>query len=105
MLMAGLAKGLGGSLGLVEKQIQTVSTAITDTFEKALPTARTLTIGTDSLIGGYSNKTPQLANATSSSYAVPTSNTYIFNSPEAVTPTVAAKLLKQTAQQMALNIK
>lgn len=105
MLMAGLAKGLGGSLGLVEKQIQTVSTAITDTFEKALPTARTLTIGTDSLIGGYSNKTPQLANATSSSYAVPTSNTYIFNSPEAVTPTVAAKLMKQTAQQMALNIK
>ena len=105
MLMAGLAKGLGGSLGLVEKQIQTVSTAITDTFEKALPTARTLTIGTDSLIGGYSNKTPQLAGATSSSYAVPTSNTYIFNSPEAVTPTVAAKLLKQTAQQMALNIK
>lgn len=105
MLMAGLAKGLGGSLGLVEKQIQTVSTAITDTFEKALPTARTLTIGTDSLIGGYSNKTPQSANAASSSYAVPTSNTYIFNSPEAVTPTVAAKLLKQTAQQMALNIK
>lgn len=105
MLMAGLAKGLGGSLGLVEKQIQTVSTAITDTFEKALPTARTLTIGTDSLIEGYSNKTPQLANATASSYAVPTSNTYIFNSPEAVTPTVAAKLLKQTAQQIALNIK
>lgn len=105
MLMAGLAKGLGGSLGLVEKQIQTVSTTITDTFEKALPTARTLTIGTDSLIGGYSNKTPQLANATASSYAVPTSNTYIFNSPEAVTPTVAAKLMKQTAQQMAMNIK
>nr|DAM26799.1 MAG TPA: minor tail protein [Caudoviricetes sp.] len=105
MLMAGLAKGLGGSLGLVEKQIQTVSTAITDTFEKTLPTARTLTIGTDSFIGGYSNKTPQSANATPSSYAVPTSNTYIFNSPEAVTPTVAAKLLKQTAQQMALNIK
>ena len=105
MLMAGLAKGLGGSLGLVEKQIQTVSTAITDTFEKALPTARTLTIGTDSLIGGYSNKVPQLANSTPPAYAVPTSNTYIFNSPEAVTPTVAAKLLKQTAQQMALNIR
>lgn len=105
MLMAGLAKGLGGSLGLVEKQIQTVSTAITDTFEKALPTARTLTIGTDSLIGGYSNKVPQLANSTPPAYAVPTSNTYIFNSPEAVTPTVAAKLMKQTAQQMALNIK
>nr|DAU60507.1 MAG TPA: minor tail protein [Caudoviricetes sp.] len=105
MLMAGLAKGLGGSLGLVEKQIQTVSMAITDTFEKALPTARTLTIGTDSLIGGYSNKTPQLAGATSSSYAVPVSNTYVFNSPEAVTPTVAAKLMKQTAQQMAMNIR
>ena len=105
MLMAGLAKGLGGSLGLVEKQIQTVSTAITDTFEKALPTARTLTIGTDSLIGGYSKKVPQLANSTPPAYAVPTSNTYIFNSPEAVTPTVAAKLLKQTAQQMALNIR
>ena len=38
-------------------------------------------------------------------HLLPTSNTYIFNSPEAVTPTVAAKLLKQTAQQMALNIK
>lgn len=32
-------------------------------------------------------------------------NTYIFNSPKAVIPTVAAKLLKQTAQQMAMGIK
>lgn len=32
-------------------------------------------------------------------------NTYIFNSPKAVVPTVAAKLIKQTAQQLALDIK
>lgn len=32
-------------------------------------------------------------------------NTYIFNSPKAVVPTVAAKLMKQTAQQLALDIK
>ena len=32
-------------------------------------------------------------------------NTYIFNSPKAVIPTVAAKLLKQTAQQIAMGIK
>lgn len=32
-------------------------------------------------------------------------NTYVFNSPIAVTPTVAAKKLKQTSQQISMNIK
>ena len=33
------------------------------------------------------------------------SNTFVFNSPKAVVPTVAAKLLKQTAQQISMSIK
>lgn len=32
-------------------------------------------------------------------------NTYVFNSPVAVTPTVAAKKLKQTSQQISMDIK
>lgn len=32
-------------------------------------------------------------------------NTFVFNSPKAVVPTVAAKLLKQTAQQISMSIK
>lgn len=32
-------------------------------------------------------------------------NNYVFNSPKAVVPTVAAKLMKQTAQQISMSIK
>lgn len=104
MLMAGLAKGMGNSLGTVKKQIQNVSDSVLDTFEKTLPTARMLNVGMEPINRTYSNK---VAMQTSSPVAttVPVSNTYVFNSPEAVTPTVAAKLMKQTAQQMAMNIR
>lgn len=37
--------------------------------------------------------------------AQPGGNTYIFNSPEAVTPTVAAKLMRQTSQQLAMGLR
>lgn len=104
MLMAGLAKGMGNSLGTVKKQIQNVSDSVLNTFEKTLPTARMLNVGMEPINRTYGNK---VAMQTSSPVAttVPVSNTYVFNSPEAVTPTVAAKLMKQTAQQMAMNIR
>ena len=46
-----------------------------------------------------------VATGVSAAAAAVTGATFVFNSPTAVVPTVAAKLLKQTAQQISMNIK
>lgn len=46
-----------------------------------------------------------VATGVSAASAAVTGATFVFNSPKAVIPTVAAKLLKQTAQQISMDIK
>ena len=43
--------------------------------------------------------------ATTTAAAAMAGSTFVFNSPKAIIPTVAAKLLKQTAQQISMSIK
>ena len=106
MLMQGLTEGMKNSLSSVKKQTELVANAVTDTFERALPTARMITIGADVL--NRSHTTSAGSGSTSTSPATPVvstqANTFVFNSPKAVVPTVAAKLLKQTAQQLSMSI-
>lgn len=106
MLMQGLTEGMKNSLSSVKKQTELVANAVTDTFERALPTARMITVGADVL--NRSHATGAGSGSTSTSPATPVvstqANTFVFNSPKAVVPTVAAKLLKQTAQQLSMGI-
>lgn len=106
MLMQGLTEGMKNSLSSVKKQTELVANAVTDTFERALPTARMITVGADVL--NRSHATSAGSGSTSTSSATPVvstqANTFVFNSPKAVVPTVAAKLLKQTAQQLSMGI-
>ena len=106
MLMQGLTEGMKNSLSSVKKQTELVANAVTDTFERALPTARMITVGADVL--NRSHATSAGSGSTSTSPATPVvstqANTFVFNSPKAVVPTVAAKLLKQTAQQLSMGI-
>ena len=106
MLMEGLAKGISDSLGLVKRQVENVSSVVSDTFEQALPSARMFNIGANLLESSYGGQgSSRLASASAAPISSPVSNTYIFNSPKAVVPTVAAKLMKQTAQQLSMEIK
>lgn len=95
MLMKGLAQGMSQSMGLVKDRIRQVSRTMTEEFDHTLPD---LTLRQSS--GGVRNKPALSANPVSS-----VSNTYVFNSPKAVIPTTAAKLMKQTAQQLAMTLR
>lgn len=96
MLMKGLAQGMSQSMGLVKNQIRQVSRTMTEEFDHTLPD---LTLRKDS--------SADLRNASVLAAATPSSvsNTYVFNSPKAVIPTTAAKLMKQTAQQLAMTLR
>lgn len=96
MLMKGLAQGMSQSMGLVKNQIRQVSRTMTEEFDHTLPD---LTLRKDS--------STNLRNASILAAATPSSvsNTYVFNSPKAVIPTTAAKLMKQTAQQLAMTLR
>lgn len=106
MLMQGLAEGMKNSLSSVKKQTELVAKAVTNTFEEALPTARMITVGSDVLNRSHSTSTSSGSTSTSPTTPVVSTqaNTFVFNSPKAVVPTVAAKLLKQTAQQLSMGI-
>ena len=105
MLMRGLAKGMSDSMSLVRREVEAVSDMVTDTFDKTLPTARQLNLGVEALEQGVTAKS-RLSSQSSGPVTAGSSisNTYVFNSPKAVTPTVAAKLMKQTAQQLSMSI-
>jgi len=106
-LMQGLANGISSSVGLVKSQIGAVADTINDTLDEAFDTARTIKVDTDftaddaksavHMIRASSARTSPMQGSSQ------TENTYNFYSPEAVTPTKAAKLLRQTAQQMSLG--
>lgn len=108
MLMKGLTEGMENSLGKVKKQTEIVADTVAKTFEKVLPEARMVSIGSDIIGNSYAQDISSVRrnpNDSSASVTQTQSNTFVFNSPKAIVPTVAAKLLKQTAQQISMGIK
>lgn len=103
-LMQGLALGISNSVDLVKSQIQTVAETINDTLDKTLDTARKVSVSADfdSLDEESAVKLVRSKQEESSSFSGNQYN-FTYNSPEAVNPVRAAKLLKQTAQQLALE--
>lgn len=123
MLDKGIANGILGSVKTVMKSAITMTRSLKNTLEDeldamdvsgmikdTLSVADTVLAGTGSLYDSdgiplTSKKSAvSLTDTTKASTTQTGGNTYIFNSPEAVTPTVAAKLMKQTAQQLALSM-
>ena len=106
-LMQGLANGISSSIGLVKSQIGAVADTINDTLDEAFDTARTIKVDTDFTTDDAKSAVHMIrassARTSSMQGSSQTENTYNFYSPEAVTPTKAAKLLRQTAQQMSLG--
>lgn len=103
-LMQGLALGISDSIDLVKSQIQTVAETVNDTLDKTLDTARKVSVSADfdSLDEESAVKLVKSKQEESSAFSGNQYN-FIYNSPEAVNPVRAAKLLKQTAQQLALE--
>lgn len=103
-LMQGLALGISNSVGLVKSQIQTVAETINNTLDKTLDTARKVSVSADfdSLDERSAVKLVKSKQEESSAFSGNQYN-FTYNSPEAVNPVRAAKLLKQTAQQLALE--
>lgn len=103
-LMQGLALGISDSIDLVKSQIQTVAEIVNDTLDKTLDTARKVSVSADfdSLDKESAVKLVKSKQEESSAFSGNQYN-FTYNSPEAVNPVRAAKLLKQTAQQLALE--
>lgn len=80
-------------------------------LQEATAIAKTLEESEDAISSssGKSSKSDRLTKTVASGVAAAASivagSTFVFNSPTAVVPTVAAKLLKQTAQQISMSIK
>lgn len=80
-------------------------------LQSATSAAKTLSVSSSVLSSSSSSsKTSSaaktaVATGVSAAAAAVTGATFVFNSPTAVVPTVAAKLLKQTAQQISMSIK
>ena len=101
--MQGLAKGMQNSLGIVKKQVQTVADTVNDTLDTAFNLDRSLSFsGLDYKPGispaySYGSSKPEAASITQNEY------NFTYNSPEAINPVKASRLLKQTAQQLAFE--
>lgn len=103
-LMQGLALGISNSIDLVKSQIQTVAETVNTTLDKTLDTARKISVSADfdSLNDESAVKLVKSKQEESSAFSGNQYN-FTYNSPEAVNPVRAAKLLRQTAQQLSLE--
>lgn len=102
-LMLGLAEGMNDSLGVVKSQIGVVADTINSTLDNVFDTARVLNVSADLDTNGISSSVKRLGSSDSRTSQVQNQYNFTYNSPKAVTPTVASKLLKQSAQQLALD--
>lgn len=93
----------------IQKQISALQKL--QALQSATSAAKTLSVSSSVLSSSSSSsKTSSaaktaVATGVSAAAAAVTGATFVFNSPTAVVPTVAAKLLKQTAQQISMSIK
>lgn len=104
-LMLGLSKGMEDSASEVYRTAKTIADSLTDVMSGAL--AIDTGLSTESVDRVVLNKLNQSKGAYKSTPGQVTSSTvynYTFNSPKAVTPTVASKLMKQTSQQISMGI-
>lgn len=102
-LMLGLAEGMNDSLGVVKSQIGVVADTINSTLDDVFDTARVLNVSADLDTNNLSSSVKKLGSSDSRTSQVQNQYNFTYNSPKAVTPTVASKLLKQSAQQLALD--
>lgn len=102
-LMLGLAEGMNDSLGAVKSQIGVVADTINSTLDDVFDTARVLNVSADLDTNNLSSSVKRLGSSDSRTSQVQNQYNFTYNSPKAVTPTVASKLLKQSAQQLALD--
>lgn len=102
-LMLGLAQGMNDSLGIVKSQIGVVADTINSTLDDVFDTARVLNVSADLDTNSISSSVKRLGSSDSRTSQVQNQYNFTYNSPKAVTPTVASKLLKQSAQQLALD--
>lgn len=102
-LMLGLAEGMNDSLGVVKSQIGVVADTINSTLDDVFDTARVLNVSADLDTNNLSSSVKRLDSSDSRTSQVQNQYNFTYNSPKAVTPTVASKLLKQSAQQLALD--
>lgn len=102
-LMQGLAQGMSNSLGVVKSQIDTVADTINNTLDDIFGTARILDVSTDFSTDGLESSVKRIRQNDTQGSQVQNQYNFTYNSPKAVTPTVASKLLKQSAQQLALD--
>lgn len=102
-LMQGLAQGMKSSLGVVKSEIGVVADTINDTLDDIFGTARVLNVSADMDSDSFEPVTNSVKHRDSRTPMVQNQYSFTYNSPKAVTPTVAAKLLKQTAQQLSLG--
>lgn len=102
-LMLGLAEGMNDSLGVVKSQIGAVADTINSTLDDVFDTARILNVSADLDTNSLSSSVKRMGSSESQASQVQNQYNFTYNSPKAVTPTVASKLLKQSAQQLALD--
>lgn len=102
-LMLGLAEGMNDSLGTVKSQIGVVADTINSTLDDVFDTARVLNVSADLDTNNLTSSVKRLSSSDSRTSQVQNQYNFTYNSPKAVTPTVASKLLKQSAQQLALD--
>jgi TP901 family phage tail tape measure protein len=105
-LMLGLANGISYYSKKVQGSIQHVADSVNETLSKALDINKSIDLDVSSNLFS-AVKSPYTQSCKSPIVQKPESveYNYTFNSPVAVTPTVAAKLMKQTAQQISMSIK
>lgn len=102
-LMAGLSKGMEDSVSTVYKTAEGIADSLSSVLSTAFNVDTSLPI--DALdVSHVSKKSLGTQESKSGKETSSNSYTYVFNSPKAVTPTVAAKLLKQTSQQISMAI-
>lgn len=103
-LMQGLALGMQNSVKKVLDSAKTIATQVTDTFSESVSLGSKFAFDGDT--GSESDGSPKprrpVFPGTSGGQGSVTNN-YNFYSPVAVTPAVAAKKLKQTSQQLAME--
>lgn len=90
-------------------QAQIASLKELQSLQQATSVASTLSRSESALSSSSSEKTQKTSSTRAVNVGAAASAlagaTFVFNSPQAVVPTVAAKLLKQTAQQISMSIK
>lgn len=101
-LMEGLEEGMDDAVRGVIDKAKNIAGQLTYAFRQAYDLNRDISFE-DTFFPENDPSSSRPRSSALSPYSRNITNNYVFNSPVAVTPTVAAKQMKQTAQQLALT--